>query len=255
VGESVRVPELYFDVNVARTLRLLEAAREAGVESFLFSSTAAVYGIPEHVPIPESATLRPINPYGATKLAIEHALEAYGNAHGLCWAALRYFNAAGAHPDGLIREAHDPETHLIPLAIDAALGRTPPLKVFGEDYDTPDGTCIRDYVHVCDLANAHLAALERMERGQVIGTVNLGGGEGHSVRDVLDAVSQVLRLEVPYEAGPRRAGDPSRLVADASLARSLLAWKAERSDLETIVDDAARSRCVLTQSAHSACCI
>ena len=254
VGESVRMPELYFDVNVTRTLRLLDAARFVGIESFLFSSTAAVYGIPKHVPIPETASLAPINPYGATKLAIEHALEAYGTAHGFRWAALRYFNAAGAHPDGTIREAHDPETHLIPLAIDAAMGRTAPLKVFGEDYDTEDGTCIRDYVHVCDLATAHLAALERLEHGESIGAANLGGGEGHSVREVLDTVAQVLGREVPCEIGERRAGDPSRLIADSAVARSRLEWKTNRSDLATIVDDAARSRAGNTHDSHEACC-
>jgi UDP-glucose-4-epimerase GalE len=250
----VRKPKLYYDVNVVRTLRLLEAACMVGVESILFSSSAAVYGLPDEVPIPESARLQPINPYGATKLATEHALEAYGNAHGFRWAGLRYFNAAGAHPDGSVREAHDPETHLIPLAIDAALGRTPPLNVFGDDYDTPDGTCIRDYVHVCDLAAAHLTALEVLERGESVGPVNLGAGHGHSVSEVLDTVSQVLGRTVPRLTCPRREGDPSRLVADPSLARSMLGWSTVRSDLSTIVEDAARSRFGEVRKTHHAAC-
>jgi UDP-glucose-4-epimerase GalE len=249
VGESMRVPELYFDVNVARTLRLLDAVRIVGVTNFLFSSTAAVYGVPDQVPIPESARLAPINPYGATKLLTEHALEAYGKAHGLRWAALRYFNAAGAHPDGSIREAHDPETHLIPLAIDAAMGRTPPLQVFGSDYDTADGTCVRDYIHVCDLADAHLAALAMLERGESVGAVNLGVGRGHTVRQVLDTVSQIVGKPVPHALAPRRAGDPARLVADPTLARARFGWSAVRPDLSTIVDDAARSRRSVAPSA------
>jgi UDP-glucose 4-epimerase len=242
VGESVRLPGIYFEANLTKSLALLEAAERAGVRAFLFSSTAAVYGNPTSVPIPEGAALAPVNPYGATKLGVEHALEAYGTAHGLAWAALRYFNAAGAHPDGTLREAHDPETHLIPLVLDAGLGRRPPLSVFGTDYDTPDGTCIRDYIHVTDLATAHLAALAELEAGRQVGPVNLGTGRGVSVREVLEAAATVLEKPVPHTFGERRAGDPPRLVADPTLAATRLGWRAERSDLATLLEDALRSR-------------
>lgn len=242
VGESVRKPGLYFDVNLIRSLSLLEAAREADVKHFIFSSSAAIYGTPDRVPIPETAAARPVNPYGATKLALEHALDGYGVAHGLRWAALRYFNAAGAHPDGTLREAHKPETHLVPLALDAALGAGPPLTVYGADYPTEDGTCIRDYIHVCDLASAHLAALQALEAGRQVGAVNLGTGRGYSVREVLEATAVVLKRPVPHSAGARRAGDPAELVADASRARELFGWTPQRSSLHTIVEDAARSR-------------
>lgn len=242
VGESVHRPELYFDVNLVRTLALLEEARAAGVTRFLFSSTAAVYGNPARVPIPETARLAPVNPYGASKLAVEHALDAWGIAHGLRWAALRYFNAAGAHPDGTLCEAHEPETHLIPLVIDAALGRRPPLTVYGDDYDTPDGTCIRDYIHVDDLATAHLAALALLERGETVGAANLGTGRGYSVREVIAAAEAALGAAVPHAIGARRAGDPARLIADPSRARERLEWRAVRSSLSVIIDDALRSR-------------
>ena len=231
VGESVRRPELYFDVNLVRSLSLLEAVRDAGIGALMFSSSAAVYGAPDAVPIPETAPLRPANPYGATKLGVEHALEAYGVAHGLRWAALRYFNAAGARPDGTLSEAHRPETHLIPLALDAGLGRAPPLPVFGDDYPTPDGTCIRDYIHVCDLVDAHLAAL-----------LALGSGEGHSVAEVLTAAAEVLGAPVPNQIVPRRAGDPARLIADPTRAETLLGWRAQRRDLRVMLEDALRAR-------------
>lgn len=241
VGESMRLPERYFDVNVSRSLRLLETLRRAQVERVVFSSTAAVYGTPAAPePIVESSVKAPINPYGATKLTFEFALEAYGRAHGLKWAALRYFNAAGAHPSGELREAHDPETHLLPLAIDAALGRRPPLTLFGDDYPTPDGTCVRDYIHVCDLATAHLAALDRLTRATV-GAVNLGTGAGYSVRQVVDAVGSVV-APVPHATAARREGDPPVLVACADRARDLLGWTPTRSDLATIIEDCARSR-------------
>ena len=242
VGESVRAPERYFDVNLVRTLSLLEAARAEGVRAILFSSTAAVYGDPAEVPIPETACLAPVNPYGASKLAVEHALAAWHVAHGLSWAALRYFNAAGAHPDGTLAERHEPETHLLPLAIDAALGLRPPLTVFGDDYDTPDGTCIRDYIHVSDLAEAHLLALDEVSAGRTVGALNLGTGRGYSVAEVLAAVAAALGRPVPHTIGPRRAGDPPRLVADPSAARARLGWTAARSALATIVADAVRSR-------------
>jgi UDP-glucose-4-epimerase GalE len=242
VGESVHHPDVYFDTNLVRSLALLGALRDEGITACLFSSTAAVYGNPELVPIPENARREPVNPYGATKLAFEYALEAWEHAYGLRWAALRYFNAAGAHPEGVIRECHEPETHLIPLAIDAGLGARPPLTVFGDDYDTPDGTCIRDYIHVLDLASAHLSALALLEQGQSLGPINLGTGRGYSVREVIETTGKVLGHPVPYVMGPRRAGDPPRLVADPGRASELLRWTPQRSDLTTIVEDAARSR-------------
>jgi UDP-glucose-4-epimerase GalE len=242
VGESVRDPALYFDVNVTRTLQLLEAARDGGVAAWLFSSSAAVYGTPESVPIPESARREPVSPYGATKLAVELVLDAWAGAYGVRWCALRYFNAAGAHPDGTLREGHQPETHLIPRALDAALGRAPAIAVFGTDYPTPDGTCIRDYIHVQDLAAAHLAALDRLEAGTTLGALNLGTGRGYSVREVLDAAARVLGQPVPHELAARRPGDPAQLIADPAAATAALDWRPTRSDLDTIVDDALRSR-------------
>jgi UDP-glucose 4-epimerase len=242
VAESVRDPALYFDVNVVRTLKLLQLARDAGVRSWLFSSTAAVYGNPERVPIPEAARCAPVNPYGATKLSIELALDAWNRAYGLRWCALRYFNAAGAHPDGSLRESHEPETHLIPLAIDAGLGARPAIEVFGDDYETPDGTCIRDYIHVQDLATAHLAALARLESGQTLGPINLGSGRGYSVREVIETAARVLGRPLPHTLVARRGGDPARLIADPATATRALGWQPERSDLATIIEDALRSR-------------
>ena len=242
VGESVARPELYYEHNVMRSLALLDVVREHGPRALVFSSSAAVYGEPQGVPIAEHARYAPVNPYGATKLAIEHAIASYGRAHGIAWAALRYFNAAGAHPDGTLSERHDPETHLIPLAIDAALGRRPPIAVFGADYPTRDGTCERDYVHVCDLANAHLAALDVLDRGGEVGAINLGSGRGYTVREVLAACARVLGKDVPHSVAPRREGDPAVLVADISRARQVLGWRPAREDLGTIVEDAARSR-------------
>jgi len=242
VGESVAEPGRYFDVNFIRALRLLEVARDESIERFVFSSTAAVYGEPEKVPIPEGSRRDPVNPYGAAKLAFEHALNAFETAHGVRYAAPRYFNASGAHPSGKLREAHDPETHLIPLVLDAALGRRKPVTIFGTDYDTPDGTCIRDYIHVDDLASAHLSALDRLEKGARIGAVNLGTGRGNSVREIVDETARLLGKPVPHDVGPRRAGDPSRLVADAARAHEVLEWAPRRSDIHTIVEDALRSR-------------
>jgi UDP-glucose-4-epimerase GalE len=242
VGESVQRPDYYFHSNVVKTLAFLEALRDEGVEACLFSSTAAVYGNPVSVPIPETAVREPVNPYGATKLTIEFALEAWEHAYSLRWAALRYFNAAGAHPDGTLRESHEPETHLIPLVLDAGTGARPPISVFGEDYDTSDGTCVRDYIHVQDLASAHLAALARLEQGETLGPMNLGTGRGYSVREVIAAAEHVLGKAVPHVVGPRRAGDPARLVADPSRAKQRLGWEPRRSDLETIVEDTLRSR-------------
>ena len=242
VGESVRRPELHFDINFARALSLLEAARHAGVGQIVFSSTAAVYGTPERVPIPESARCEPDSPYGRSKRAFEWALLSAEVAHGIKWAALRYFNAAGAHPDGTLREAHHPETHLIPLALDAGLGKAPPLSIFGSDYPTADGTCVRDYIHVCDLAQAHLLALRELEHGHSLGPLNLGTGTGYSVRQVLDAAAEVLGRPVPQSLAPRRPGDPPQLVADASAARDRLGFAPTRSDLRVLLEDALRSR-------------
>jgi UDP-glucose 4-epimerase len=183
-----------------------------------------------------------VNPYGASKLGVEYALRGYSAAYGLRFAALRYFNAAGAHPGGTLSEAHEPETHLIPLVIDAALGRRPPINVFGDDYPTPDGTCVRDYIHVSDLASAHLAALSSLEAGRDVGAVNLGTGRGYSVREVIEAAESVVKKPVPRVMGPRREGDPAELVADPSLAKGLLGWTPGRSAIETILEDALRSR-------------
>ncbi|HLL23889.1 MAG TPA: UDP-glucose 4-epimerase GalE, partial [Kofleriaceae bacterium] len=241
VGESVTRPDIYFDTNLVRTLALLEVMRDEQIQACLFSSTAAVYGTPEIVPIPETSPLVPVNPYGASKLSVEYALAAWGRAFGLRWAALRYFNAAGARPDGTLRENHKPETHLIPLALDAGQD-SPPLCVFGDDYDTPDGTCVRDYIHVQDLAAAHLLALGRLEAGETVGPVNLGTGQGYSVREVIETSREILGRDVPFVMGARRDGDPPQLVADPSRARTLLGWRPERSDLRTIVEDALRSR-------------
>ena len=242
VGESVQKPRMYFEGNLTKTLALLDSVLDSTVRTFLFSSTAAVYGMPDEVPITESSRTKPINPYGASKLGVEHALEAYGIAHGLRWAALRYFNAAGAHADGSLREAHEPETHLLPLVIDAALGRRPPLTVFGTDYPTADGTCIRDYVHVDDLASAHLAALDALDRGTAVAATNLGSAAGFSVREVLDTTARVLGKPVPHTFGARRAGDPAVLLASNARAKQLLGWQPVRSDLATIIEDAARAR-------------
>ena len=238
VGESVTDPGKYYRNNVAGSLNLIEAARDHGLGAFVFSSTAAVYGIPDTVPIPESAAKQPINPYGETKWMVEGMLRDFGAAHGLKSTALRYFNAAGADPDGDTGERHDPETHLIPLALDAAAGTGQPLTVFGEDYPTPDGTCIRDYIHVTDLAEAHVAALQAMLGGAGSNVYNLGTGTGFTVRQVIEAVAQVTGRTVPHSFGPRRAGDPASLVADPAAANRDLGWRPKLSDLQSIVASA-----------------
>jgi UDP-glucose 4-epimerase len=234
VGESVQKPIDYYQNNVVGTLGVLEAMRAAEVRRFVFSSTCAVYGEPSRVPIVESLDKQPINAYGETKLAIERALPHLERAYGLKWMALRYFNAAGAHPDGTIGEDHAPEIHLIPLAFQAATGGTP-LKVFGQDYPTPDGTCQRDYIHVCDLAEAHLCALAALERGAPSSAYNIGTGLPHSVRAVIETVSRVTGTPVAWEAAPRRPGDPAALFAASDRARSELHWTPRYADLETIV--------------------
>lgn len=238
VGESVRDPKKYFWNNVVNTLRLLDAMLAAGVPHIVFSSSAAVYGNPERVPIPEAHPTRPVNPYGDTKLMMERALQWYGAAYGIRWAALRYFNAAGADPDGELGEEHDPESHLIPLVIRAALGRAPYVEVFGTDYATPDGTAIRDYIHIEDLADAHVKALQYLARGGESRALNLGTGKGHTVREVVAAVSKVSGTPVPVRDAPRRAGDPPALVADPGQATSLLGWKPRYAGLSEIVESA-----------------
>jgi UDP-glucose-4-epimerase GalE len=240
VGESMRAPLRYFANNVAGSIRLLEACVEAGVREVVFSSTAAVYGEPRDVPIPEAHATLPINPYGESKLMVERVLAWLAAASGLRYAVLRYFNAAGADLDGEIGEAHDPETHLVPLAVLAALGRTPPLRILGADYATADGTAIRDYIHVADLADAHVAALARLEAGGDSLTVNLGTGRGASVREVIAAVERAGERKVPAEFAPRRAGDPPVLVAAPGAATAELGWRPGRSDLDTIVESAWR---------------
>lgn len=234
VGESVHKPLEYFQNNVTGTLSVLEAMRDAGVKRFVFSSTCAVYGEPASVPIVETLDKQPINAYGETKLTIERALPHLEAAHGITWIALRYFNAAGAHPDGTIGEDHADEIHLIPLAIRAATGG-PPLKVFGEDYPTPDGTCLRDYIHVCDLAGAHIRALEALARGAASGAYNVGTGTPHSVKSVIDTVSRVVGRPVAWRSAPRRAGDPAVLYAASDRAQRELGWRPQYTDLEVIV--------------------
>jgi UDP-glucose-4-epimerase GalE len=234
VGESVHKPIEYYQNNVVGTLAVLEAIRDAGVKRFVFSSTCAVYGEPESVPIVETLPKRPINAYGESKLTIERALPHLETAHGIKWIALRYFNAAGAHPDGTIGEDHADEIHLIPLAIRAANGGTP-LKVFGEDYPTPDGTCLRDYIHVCDLAEAHIRALEALERGARSDAYNVGTGTPHSVKSVIDTVSRVVGRPVAWQSAPRRAGDPAVLYAASDRAQHELGWRPRYADLEVIV--------------------
>ena len=239
VGESVGVPLRYYRNNVATTMTLLEVMVEAGVPPLVFSSSCATYGTPTEVPIPVSHEQRPINPYGWTKLMGEQMIRDAGHAHGLRSVILRYFNAAGADPDGDLCEEHDPETHLIPLAIDAALGRRPPLRIFGTDYPTPDGTCIRDYIHVSDLADAHVAALRELLGGGASRIRNLGTGRGHSVREVVEAVGRAAGMPVPTEMHPRRAGDPAEL---AAVADSGTSSGFRFPDLQEIVETAVRSR-------------
>jgi UDP-glucose-4-epimerase GalE len=240
VGESVTNPRKYFRNNVANTLNLLDAMVDNGVRDIVFSSTCATYGEPRQVPISEDHPQNPVNPYGESKLAVEKILHWYQGAYALRFAALRYFNAAGADPDGDVGEDHDPETHLIPLAIEAALGRRPGLDIYGTDYATPDGTAIRDYIHVADLAEAHLLALDRLQGGIARLQLNLGTGRGHSVREVVAAVETVSRRKVPVREVGRRAGDPPALVADARAAAAALGWKPKYPEIATIVEHAFR---------------
>src|SRR6266853_721192 len=237
VGESTREPELYFSNNVGGTVSLLEAMARAGVRRLVFSSTAAVYGNPEHVPIPEEARFAPVSPYGQSKAIVEEILEELDHYRGLRSVALRYFNACGAEPQDKLGEAHDPETHLIPLLLRAA-ATGEPIQIFGDDYATPDGTCIRDYIHVSDLAAAHVAALDHLMADGGSNAFNAGTGQGNTVMEVLHAVEQVTQKRVPYTIAPRREGDPASLVADAAKLRRVLGWEPKRSTLRDIVRDA-----------------
>jgi UDP-glucose-4-epimerase GalE len=238
VGLSVREPVRFWQNNVAGTLVLLDRLRAANVGAFVFSSTAAVYGEPESVPMAESHPKRPTNPYGETKLAVEQILAAEARAHGLSWIAFRYFNAAGAAWADGIGEDHSPESHLIPLACQAAMGVRPPLTIFGDDYPTPDGTALRDYIHVADLGAAHVLGIRRALAGGIGAPFNLGTGNGYSVRQVVDTVGRIAGQPVPHAFGARRAGDSPALVADPSAAARELGWRAESSALDTIVADA-----------------
>lgn len=239
VGESVEDPGKYYRNNVAASISLLEACRVAGPARIVFSSSCATYGVPQQLPITEDTVQSPINPYGRTKLMIELMLGDYARAYGLRSVALRYFNAAGADPEGQLTERHDPETHLIPRALMAAAGRIDRLDIFGDDYATPDGTCIRDYIHVTDLADAHVAAVNYLRDGGEVLKANLGSGHGTSIREVLDAIDRVTRRQVPVQMLPRRPGDPPVLYADTNWARQKLGFRAAYSDIDTIIRTAA----------------
>ena len=235
VGESVTNPLKYYENNLVAPLRLLGAMLSADVKKFVFSSTCATYGIPAKLPMTEDLPQAPINPYGQTKLDVENALKALATAHGLSFAAFRYFNAAGAAEDGTIGEDHDPETHLIPLAIAAAVGQRPHLQIFGNDYPTPDGTCLRDYVHVDDLSRAHIAIFDRLAKPGARFFYNLGTGKPFSVREVIRSVEKITGKKVPTVEAPRRAGDPPALFADSSKAQRELGWKVKFPDVDSIV--------------------
>lgn len=237
VGESVQHPAKYYDNNVIATFRLLEAMRRCKVSKFVFSSTCATYGEPERIPIDEHEKQMPINPYGFTKLAVERMLHDYTQAYDFSYAALRYFNAAGASTEGDIGEDHQPESHLIPLVLQVALGQRPHITIFGDDYDTSDGTCVRDYIHIYDLASAHLAALKRLQPKQEI-LVNLGTGNGYSVLEIIEMCRKVTGHPIPCVVGDRRPGDPPALIANPAKANNLLNWHPEFSDLENIVKSA-----------------
>ena len=240
VGESVERPELYFRNNVINSFNLLEAMLTAGVKCFIFSSSAAVYGNPHQVPIVEDHPLAPVNPYGEGKVFVERALRWYEQAHGLSYISLRYFNAAGADPDSELGEAHDPETHLIPRVLDVAMGKMPFIEIYGTDYDTPDGTCIRDYIHVADLAQAHILALEALLNGAQSRAYNLGNQRGFSVKEVVDVVRAVASHPIPVRESSRRQGDPPVLVASSERIKKELGWRPYYDDLKVIVETAWR---------------
>lgn len=238
VGESAEKPDLYFEENTAKTNRFVSSLLEHGVKRIIFSSTAATYGIPDEIPIPESAPTNPINPYGFSKLMIEQSFSWLEKAYGLEWIALRYFNAAGAALDGSLGEDHTPETHLIPLILKTALGQREKINLFGTDYSTPDGTCIRDYIHVLDLAKAHILALEALKRGTGSGAYNVGTGAGYSVREVIETARQVTGQTISVLESPRRPGDPDKLVAKVEKIEALLGWTPQYSSLEQIIESA-----------------
>ncbi|MFN7183861.1 MAG: UDP-glucose 4-epimerase GalE [Thermomonas haemolytica] len=238
VGESVADPAKYYRNNVAATQVLLDGMRAHSVTRFIFSSTAAIFGDPQYTPIDEAHPKAPINPYGRSKWFVEQVLEDFDRAYGLKSVCLRYFNAAGADPEGALGECHEPETHLIPLILQVASGRRPHITVYGEDYPTADGTCIRDYIHVEDLCQAHLLALRQLLAGGESARYNLGNGNGYSVREVIEAARRVTGHPIPVQVGARRAGDPPVLVADASAARRVLGWQPRHADLERILADA-----------------
>jgi UDP-glucose 4-epimerase len=238
VGASMKSPGDYWRVNVAKMITFLIEAERVGIKCIVYSSSAAVYGDPTTIPMPESHQLKPKSPYGSTKVAVERILSDFEAAHGIRSACLRYFNAAGSDPEGVIGEDHRPESHLIPRAILAAMGQEPSLPIYGTNYETPDGTCIRDYVHVCDLADGHIAAMQKLHDGASGLRLNLGSGQGHSVAEVLDAVHRVTSHPVPVIESGRRAGDPAVLVADVSEAKRQLNWTFERSTLDQMVRDA-----------------
>jgi UDP-glucose-4-epimerase GalE len=240
VGESVRDPRKYFTNNVSSTIALLGAMLDENVKTIVFSSSCATYGIPIGVPIAEDQPQNPVNPYGWSKLIVEKALESYGTAYGLRWLALRYFNAAGADPAGALGEDHDPETHLVPILIQAALGLRPDVQLFGTDYPTPDGTAVRDYVHVSDLAAAHVLGLEYLAAGGESQALNLGTGRGYSVRQLIEAVQKVSERIVPVREAPRREGDPPELIADPARAARVLGWRPQHSSINEIVGTAWR---------------
>jgi UDP-glucose-4-epimerase GalE len=252
VGESVGNPRKYFRNNLVNSLNLLDAMVDAGVGRIVFSSSCTTYGIPRQVPIAEDAPQTPLSPYGESKLFIERALAWYGKAYGLRWAALRYFNAAGADPDGELGEEHDPEPHLIPVVLQAALGERPHLEIFGVDYPTPDGTAIRDYVHVTDLARAHSLALAYLRTNENL-VLNLGVGRGYSVREIVAEAEAVTGRKIPARTAPRREGDPPEMVADVAKADRVLGWKAANSDLRTILETAWRWHSARNALAKEAC--
>ena len=249
VGESVRNPARYYHNNLVNTLKLLEAMRAHGVDKLIFSSSAAIFGEPEYTPLDEAHPQRPINPYGRSKLMVEQILADYGRAYGLKSVCLRYFNAAGAHPEAHLGERHHPETHLIPLVLQAAAGHRPAATVFGRDYDTPDGTCIRDYIHVLDLAEAHWLALQYLNQGGGTPVFNLGNGNGYSVAEVIAAAEKITGRAIPLQEGSRRPGDPARLVADATGIKQELGWRPRQPELEKIIQTAWQWECQRIRSA------
>lgn len=238
VGESVENPQKYYFNNIRKSLVLLQQMMEAGVKKFIFSSTAAVFGEPQVVPIPEDHPKDPTNPYGRSKLMLEQILSEYDRAYGMKWTALRYFNASGADPSGTIGEDHTPEHHIIPIVLDVALGKREKVSVFGTDWPTPDGTCVRDYVHVTDLAAAHLLALGALESGADSAVYNMGNGSGYSVKELITVAEEITGKKINAEAGPRRAGDPARLVASSEKIRKQLGWQPKYAELKTIIETA-----------------